>query len=100
MGALFCIYTAIDGFSYALMSTYAGILKNLGESGVDVDGGGNVVDGGIELHVGGDLLDDVGRMGTIGGTAENLARGVGNKLYHALWLIDGKGFAVGTIVAL
>ena len=55
VGALFCIYTAIDGFSYALMSTYAGILKNLGESGVDVDGGGNVVDGGVELHVGGDF---------------------------------------------
>lgn len=43
-----------------LVATYAGILENLGESGVDVDGGGDVVDGGIELHVGGDLLDDVG----------------------------------------
>ena len=83
-----------------LVATYAGILENLGESGVDVDGRGDVVDGGIELHVGGDLLDDVGRMGTIGGTAENLARGIGYKLYHALRRVDGKGFAVGTIVAL
>ena len=55
------------------MATYAGILENLGESGVDVDGRGDVVDGGIKIHVGGDLLDDVGRMGTIGSTAENLA---------------------------
>ena len=43
-----------------LVATYAGILENLGESGVDVDGRGDVVDGGIELHVGGDLLNDVG----------------------------------------
>ena len=57
-----------------LVATYAGILENLGESRVDVDGRGDVVDGGIEIHVGGDLLDDVGRMGTIGSTAENLAR--------------------------
>lgn len=82
-----------------LVATYAGILENLGESGVDVDGRGDVVDGGIEIHVGGDLLDDVGRMGTIGGTAENLARGIDGKLYHSLRLVDGKGFAVGTIVA-
>ena len=39
-------------------------------------------------------------MGSIGGTAENLARGIDGKLYHALRLVDGKGFAVGTIVAL
>ena len=82
-----------------LVATYAGILENLGESGVDVDGGGDVVDGGIELHVGGDLLDDVGRMGSIGGTAENLACGISDNFYHALRLVDGKGFAVGTIVA-
>ena len=82
-----------------LVATYAGILENLGESGVDVDGGGDVVDGGIEIHVGGDLLDDVGRMGTIGSTAKNLARGIDGKLYHSLRLVDGKGFAVGTIVA-
>ena len=53
-------YTAIDMGVMRLVATYAGILENLGESGVDVDGRGDVVDGGIELHVGGDLLDDVG----------------------------------------
>lgn len=53
-------YTAIDMGAMRLVDTYAGILENLGESGVDVDGRGDVVDGGIELHVGGDLLDDVG----------------------------------------
>lgn len=53
-------YTAIDMGTMRLVATYAGILENLGESGVDVDGRGDVVDGGIELHVGGDLLDDVG----------------------------------------
>ncbi len=56
----YVFYTAIDMGTMRLVATYAGILENLGESRVDVDGGGNVVDGGIELHVGGDLLDDVG----------------------------------------
>lgn len=51
---------AMMGGAMRLVDTYAGILENLGESGVDVDGRGDVVDGGIELHVGGDLLDDVG----------------------------------------
>ena len=93
----FCHYVSSDD---GLVSTYTSILENLGESRMDMHGVSEVGNGGVAVHVGSNLLNDVGRVGTIRCATENLAVSTCNEFHHSFWLVDSQCLAVSTVITL
>ena len=63
---------------------------------MDVYHVGEFTECGVFAHQDRDLLDDVGSVGTVGVTTENLISGGNKKFQHALCGIHGESLAVGT----
>jgi len=73
------------------------VFQYLRECGMDVNHIREFVDGGILAHQNTDLLDDVGSMGTIGMTTEDLSVGRSHEeLQKTFALVHGKSLAIGT----
>ena len=63
---------------------------------MDMNHIGQFGEGGVFAHQDANLLDDIGRMGTIGVGSEDLTSRRCKEFEHTLGFIHGKGLAIGT----